>query len=657
MHFNQLRAGRALPLTYSLWVMVVVVVLFANAFFPAKARAIDPGEIRTVFVIGDLADGGDPELPIQAYIVYNDQLILAETWWVDSRLGGGVGLAVDEVNELLFLSFEQYTPAVDKRDADTDDWDNQDPDSKGSKIASDTIDVFDARTGSFLDSIYLSGTDNLAGMVVHPQRELLYVVDRAENDVFVYDTNTFLMYEHWYLPSGYAWAVDLLGDTLYVSQQASWLGDVKHVKWYDIITHQELGSHTFPGQSVGFVVTENLNNPADGPLIYATEFDGMCVFNPCNQLRKYAVGADVAENWNIGDDGKGISANTSQNLIYLAQGSPTLFGPPPSVKVVDAATGQVLNEYPLDDSWKPTDVVASPIPFGGSVSKTCTSHPSGNLPMETLVTFEIEIMNRSDDDLVFIPLEDEYDTSQLTFISATPEPIDLTNDGQLNWANLAISFGGPLGPSESFIVEVQFETVTCTDPLNGSNLAKVEDALDEFGRHFSAAGVVDYLIMCGCAIDADCDDGLFCNGLEYCDEEGLCQPALEPCADDGLYCNGLESCDEKQDRCNSTGNPCLDDGEYCNGLPTCVEETDECVQGGPPCTDDDLFCNGVESCNEQTDACDHSGDPCESDEECNEATDSCDAGEITDDDSPPDEEGEDEDLWPKGKVTGGCCGC
>ena len=106
-------------------------------------------------------------------------------------------------------------------------------------------------------------------------------------------------------------------------------------------------------------------------------------------------------------------------------------------------------------------------------------------------------------------------------------------------------------------------------------------------------------------------DELFCNGEEYCSQElGQCATTGDPCPDDGLYCTGVETCNENDDRCLATGNPCFDDGLYCNGAEWCDEDNDICDHFGDPCTDDGQFCNGVESCDEVDDQCVTSGNPC-----------------------------------------------
>ncbi len=198
--------------------------------------------------------------------------------------------------------------------------------------------------------------------------------------------------------------------------------------------------------------------------------------------------------------------------------------------------------------------------------------------------------------------------------------------------------------------------------------------------------------LCVCTTDEECDDSLFCNGAETCDTNtGECQWADIACPDDGLWCNGVEDCneeddqcfhtqvpgcgddnvfcngdefcDEENDQCGHTGSPCETDDLFCNGYEQCDELNDLCIDGDPPCEEDDgLYCNGDEFCDEDYDRCAHVGNPCAEGETCDEINDECvepEEPESDDDittDVPTGEEEEDEG-WPEGKVTGGCCGC
>jgi hypothetical protein len=76
----------------------------------------------------------------------------------------------------------------------------------------------------------------------------------------------------------------------------------------------------------------------------------------------------------------------------------------------------------------------------------------------------------------------------------------------------------------------------------------------------------------GCLVDEDCDDGVDCTDDSCVDE--ICEntPNDDSCPDDGLFCNGEEFCDEAEG-CSSTGDP-------CGAGETCDEDTDSCVGAG-----------------------------------------------------------------------------
>ena len=78
-----------------------------------------------------------------------------------------------------------------------------------------------------------------------------------------------------------------------------------------------------------------------------------------------------------------------------------------------------------------------------------------------------------------------------------------------------------------------------------------------------------------CLIDADCDDGVFCNGAEVCNrEEYVCEIGEAPCEDDGEFCNGAEECDEEKDEC--AAEPPCDEDQLCD------EDKDTCIDRDEP---------------------------------------------------------------------------
>ncbi|MFQ5592432.1 MAG: S8 family serine peptidase, partial [Phycisphaerae bacterium] len=164
------------------------------------------------------------------------------------------------------------------------------------------------------------------------------------------------------------------------------------------------------------------------------------------------------------------------------------------------------------------------------------------------------------------------------------------------------------------------------------------------------------LVSGGCTSDAQCDDGLFCNGAETCDiPSGNCQSGTAPNCNDGVGCTD-DSCNEGTNSCDNVANDAnCDDGQACNGAETCdaVNDcqagtpvncndgvactTDTCVEPGGTCSntpddaacDDGQFCNGAETCDPALGCQSGTAPNCNdgvgcTDDSCNEATDQCD---------------------------------
>lgn len=160
---------------------------------------------------------------------------------------------------------------------------------------------------------------------------------------------------------------------------------------------------------------------------------------------------------------------------------------------------------------------------------------------------------------------------------------------------------------------------------------------------------------CPCTMNSNCNDGLFCTGVETC-VAMACVPGTNPCTspatpfcdeandrcvfcfnngqcDDGVFCNGPEQCVnglcqagtnramgtacgnpadtqcDNPDTCNGTGacvanlepnGTACDDGAFCNVGETCMAGT--CGGGGPRNCSDGLACT-TDTCNEAGDAC------------------------------------------------------
>lgn len=100
-----------------------------------------------------------------------------------------------------------------------------------------------------------------------------------------------------------------------------------------------------------------------------------------------------------------------------------------------------------------------------------------------------------------------------------------------------------------------------------------------------------------CTVDAECDDGFYCNGPETCDiGTGNCLPGIPVDCTDGVACT-IDACNESTDTCDHTPNHTLcDNGLFCDGVETC-DGVQGCLAGTIPCTTE------CEHCDEDLDSC------------------------------------------------------
>lgn len=81
------------------------------------------------------------------------------------------------------------------------------------------------------------------------------------------------------------------------------------------------------------------------------------------------------------------------------------------------------------------------------------------------------------------------------------------------------------------------------------------------------------------AIDAQCDDGLFCTVNDRC-VDGRCTGGGDTPCEDGIACNGVSMCDEANDRCTSAENQC-GSGQLCDSSSgACVSACADCTIDG-----------------------------------------------------------------------------
>ncbi len=116
-----------------------------------------------------------------------------------------------------------------------------------------------------------------------------------------------------------------------------------------------------------------------------------------------------------------------------------------------------------------------------------------------------------------------------------------------------------------------------------------------------------------CALDEECDDGLFCTGVERCepgaasaDDFGCAPGDIDALLDDGIACT-VQSCDEENDRVLLDASACECEGDFqCATMTDALcetarcDETFRCVVEATPVgeeCDDGIFCTRNTTCN------------------------------------------------------------
>ncbi|MCH7850131.1 MAG: hypothetical protein IH845_00630 [Nanoarchaeota archaeon] len=125
-------------------------------------------------------------------------------------------------------------------------------------------------------------------------------------------------------------------------------------------------------------------------------------------------------------------------------------------------------------------------------------------------------------------------------------------------------------------------------PWNYACKSHCDSYLTDMHRTYASVSVVSV-----CSIDADCDDGLFCNGIETC-SGSVCQAGAIACPEDSYSCT--TTCSESTDSCTTSF-----DDSVCSDLDSCTVnglctgaggDSNGCIydilSDGSICDDDDV---------------------------------------------------------------------
>ena len=173
------------------------------------------------------------------------------------------------------------------------------------------------------------------------------------------------------------------------------------------------------------------------------------------------------------------------------------------------------------------------------------------------------------------------------------------DDGVQNQGEDRIDCGGPCPPCDCLSDPACADSLFCNGAETCDAWGHCQPGSDPCPGQLCDE---DNDICVDCFDDGDCDDGLYCNGAETC-LSGVCQDGTPVDCGDGVACTD-DSCNEGTDSCDNVPNDAnCDNGLYCDGAETC-HATLDCQPGTAVDCDDAVACT-VDSCNEGTDSCDN----------------------------------------------------
>ena len=119
-------------------------------------------DAKSVYVISDTGTWETDTPIIQAYRIQDNNLVYQTDYNCVHPLA--IGLAIDTDSEFLFITHEEYYP-----------------------YPGNVIELINAKTMEYVDTVEATGASNLAGIVVDPGKQKVYAVDRGTKYLYVYN--------------------------------------------------------------------------------------------------------------------------------------------------------------------------------------------------------------------------------------------------------------------------------------------------------------------------------------------------------------------------------------------------------------------------------------------------------------------------------------
>ncbi|HIC88063.1 MAG TPA: hypothetical protein EYP04_01480, partial [Anaerolineae bacterium] len=146
-----------------------------------------------------------------------------------------------------------------------------------------------------------------------------------------------------------------------------------------------------------------------------------------------------------------------------------------------ATTHDVVDEngdsVPDDDGSADVEITHPEV----QVTKTLVDPANGVAAVGDPVQYRIDIYNSGDTRIDVLPLDDNFDTAHLDFVSATPaESSHSEPAGTIHWNDITAALGN-LNPGQTHTIYVNFVAMASSKPDHVNNTAIVSGATDENG--------------------------------------------------------------------------------------------------------------------------------------------------------------------------------
>ena len=265
--------------------------LFLAAAIPGAALA------KSLYVIGNI--NSDPT-PIHSYELGAAPSVMtfqAEQTF-PALAGGAVGIALDEGNKVLFITYE----------------------------VSNTIQMLSAITFADLGTTTAPGAYDLAGVVFHESKNRVYAVDRYTNNLYVYDwdagTSTLTLidgggdsgngeYDLLNVSESYGLALDETRDRLFVAD-----GSTNVVRYFETDTFTESGNITLETHAPISIAV----NQTDNVLYTGAAFNGSLRLVAYDLTDDVETNVDVATSIDGFDGVVGVAVDEDTGNVYVTTG-------------------------------------------------------------------------------------------------------------------------------------------------------------------------------------------------------------------------------------------------------------------------------------------------------------------------------------------------